>query len=196
MFVYSMFLCCFADAGLVVVGRGRVDVPWLRTNGVSTARAAAKVMNFDRLRKKGTPWQFWEDKSRLTGYPKGPSAEKKHKICSDPISADPICPFPNAAAPPAARPRPPSPRRPAGPARSTAIYLRIYLSIHLSIYRSIYLSIYLCIYLSLCIYIYIHVHTHICAYTYISCISYVSYYVGGTSQVPKPRSGIETHTIC
>ena len=37
---------------------------WLRTNGVSTNGAAAKVMNFDRFGKKDTPWHFWEDRSR------------------------------------------------------------------------------------------------------------------------------------
>ena len=62
---------------------------WLRTNGVDTNGAAAKVMNFDRL-EEGTPWHFWEDKSRLTGVPKK-SLSKKLYIFSDPISADPIC---------------------------------------------------------------------------------------------------------
>ena len=53
-----------------------------------------KVMRFDRLGKKGSPWHFWEYKSRLTGVPKK-SLCRKHGIRSDPISADPICPFPN-----------------------------------------------------------------------------------------------------
>ena len=39
---------------------------WLRTNGVNTNGAAAIVMISDRLRKKGTPWHFWESKSMLT----------------------------------------------------------------------------------------------------------------------------------
>ena len=43
-----------------------------------------------------TPWQFLEDKGRLTGVPKGP-CQQKHELCSDPISADPICPFPRLA---------------------------------------------------------------------------------------------------
>ena len=37
---------------------------WLRTNGVNTNGAAAKVMIFDRLGEKGTPWHFCEDKLR------------------------------------------------------------------------------------------------------------------------------------
>ena len=32
--------------------------PWLRTNGVHTIGAAAKVMNFDRLRKRVRPGTF------------------------------------------------------------------------------------------------------------------------------------------
>ena len=41
----------------------------LRTNGVDTNGAAAKVINFDRFGKKVRPWHFWEEKSRLTGVP-------------------------------------------------------------------------------------------------------------------------------
>ena len=74
----------------------RAAEPWLRTNGVGTNGAAAKVMNSDRLGEKGTPWHFWEDKSRLTGAPKKSFSQKTQK-CSDPISADPICPFPRAS---------------------------------------------------------------------------------------------------
>ena len=33
-------------------------MPWLRTNGVNTNGAAAKVMNFDRLEKKVRPGTF------------------------------------------------------------------------------------------------------------------------------------------
>ena len=71
--------------------------PWLRTNGVSANGAAAEVMNFDRVGKKGTPWQFWEDKSRLMGVPKNSLSKNTQKKCSDPISADPICPLPRSA---------------------------------------------------------------------------------------------------
>ena len=53
-------------------------------------------MNFDRSGKKGTPWHFWEDTSRLTGVPKRYLCQK-HGISSDPISADPMCPFPSRA---------------------------------------------------------------------------------------------------
>ena len=45
---------------------------WLRTNGVNTNGAGAKVINFDILGKK----HVWEDKSRLTGVPKSPSFKK------------------------------------------------------------------------------------------------------------------------
>ena len=68
--------------------------PWLRTNGVNTIGAAAKLIVFDiyiyiyiyifylifmcvcifififMYGGKGTPWRFREDKSRLTGEPK------------------------------------------------------------------------------------------------------------------------------
>ena len=67
---------------------------WLRTTGVNTNGAAARVMNLTDW-EKGTPWHYWEDKNRLTGVPKR-SLCQKHEICSDPVSADPICPFPNA----------------------------------------------------------------------------------------------------
>ena len=36
----------------------RGSLSWLRTNGVNTNRAAAKVMNFDRLGKKVRPGTF------------------------------------------------------------------------------------------------------------------------------------------
>ena len=64
--------------------------PWLRTNGVNTNGAAAKVINFDRLGKKVRP---------------GTLAK-----CSDPIRADPVRPFPKASQRPdpgAAGPRQP-----------------------------------------------------------------------------------------
>ena len=42
---------------------------WLRADEVNTDGAAAKVV-FWQIDEKGTPWHFWEDKSRLTGVPK------------------------------------------------------------------------------------------------------------------------------
>ena len=66
----------------------------LRTKGVSTKGAAAKVMKFDSLGKKVRPGTFGDIKICSREYPKSPSV-KKHGICSDPINADPICPFPN-----------------------------------------------------------------------------------------------------
>ena len=71
-------------------------VVWLRTNGVNANGAAAKVMNFDRLRKKVHPGTFGKIQVGQRECPKGPSVIK-YEICSDPISADPICPFPNGA---------------------------------------------------------------------------------------------------
>ena len=64
-------------------------VTWLRTNGVNTKGAAAKVMSFDRLGETVRPGNF----TGYREYPTRPSV-KKHKKCRDPISADPICPFP------------------------------------------------------------------------------------------------------
>ena len=43
--------CTFANM-LAMASTGYREVSWLRTNGVSTNGAAAKVMNFDGLRKK------------------------------------------------------------------------------------------------------------------------------------------------
>ena len=71
-------------------------IAWLRTNGVNTNGAAAKVMIFDRLGKKVHPGTFGKIKVGYREYPKGPSV-KTHEICSDPISADSISPFPNTS---------------------------------------------------------------------------------------------------
>ena len=61
-------------------GSGSCISFWSRTNRVDTNEAAAKVMKFDRL-KKGTPWHFWDDKSRLTGAPKKFLCQKRNMIC-------------------------------------------------------------------------------------------------------------------
>ena len=67
---------------------------WLRTNGVNTDGAAAKVVNLTDY-QKSTPWHLGEDRSRLTGVPKRSLCQKTpFKKCSDPVSADPIRPFP------------------------------------------------------------------------------------------------------
>ena len=69
---------------------------WLRTNGVNTNGAAAKVMNdLWQIEGKVTPWHFWEDKSRLTEVHKKFLCQKKWNL-QWPISADPICPFPSS----------------------------------------------------------------------------------------------------
>ena len=49
---------------------------WLRTNGVNTNGAAAKVINFDRLGKKVRPGTFGKTKVGQREYPKGPSVKK------------------------------------------------------------------------------------------------------------------------
>ena len=90
-------------------------------NGVNTNGAAAKVMSFDRLGEKGTPWHLWEDKSRFMGVPKK-SLCQKNEIRNDPMSADTICPFPTQA-------------------RSIYLSISIYISLSLSLYLS--LSIYI-----------------------------------------------------
>ena len=45
-------------------------------NKIDTNGAAANVKSFDSLGKKGTPWHFWEDKSRLTGSSKKSLCQK------------------------------------------------------------------------------------------------------------------------
>ena len=51
-----------------------------------------KSDEFWQIGEKGAPWHFWEYTNRLMGVPQ--KSVKKHKICSDPISADDICHFP------------------------------------------------------------------------------------------------------
>ena len=54
---------------------------WTGRNG-----ADAKVMNFDRFGEKGTPWHFWEGKSRLTGVPQEvPLSNKTINIAVTPL---------------------------------------------------------------------------------------------------------------
>ena len=73
----------------------KTEKPWLRTNGVNTNGAAAKVMNFDRVGRQVHPGPFGMIKVGERECAKSPSVEK-HENCSDPISSDPICPFPKA----------------------------------------------------------------------------------------------------
>ena len=53
---------------------------WLRTNGVNANGAAAKVMNFDRLKKKVRPSTFGKIKVGLTGVPKGSLCQKTRNL--------------------------------------------------------------------------------------------------------------------
>ena len=69
-----------------------IIIIWLRTNGVNTNGAAARVMNVDRFGKKVTHWHFGKSNIGEQEYPKSPSVNK-HEIRSGPISADPFVPF-------------------------------------------------------------------------------------------------------
>ena len=75
---------------LVLVPSG---VSCLRTNGVNTNGAAAKVMDFDRLGKKVRPGHFWEDKSRLTRVPKKSFWKTSFKKAVTPLVLTPCVPF-------------------------------------------------------------------------------------------------------
>ena len=48
---------------------------WLRTNGVNTNGAAAKVINLDRLAKRVRPGTFGKIKVGQREYPKSPSVK-------------------------------------------------------------------------------------------------------------------------
>ena len=87
--------------------------PWLRTNGVNTNGAAAKVMNFDRFGKKVLPGTLGKIKVGKQEYPKCPSVKKKlKKSAVTPLVLTPMRPSPRAAR---RRPSPaPGPRRATG----------------------------------------------------------------------------------
>ena len=63
--------------------------PWLRTNGVNTNGAAAKVRTFDGLGKEVRLGTFGNIQVGKREYPQSPSVEQQ-KIRSDPMSADPM----------------------------------------------------------------------------------------------------------
>ena len=70
---------------------------FLRPAGPAWPSGSRRLLGYGQMGstwEKGTPWHFWEDKSRLTGVPKQSLCQQKHDMCSDLISADPICPFP------------------------------------------------------------------------------------------------------
>ena len=56
---------CWLSRNILSYKYPRLDVclSRLRTNGVNTNGAAAKVMNFNGLGEKSEPWHFWEDKA-------------------------------------------------------------------------------------------------------------------------------------
>ena len=57
----------------------------MRTTGVNSNGAGAKVMSFVRLVKKVRPVTFGKINAGQREYPKGPSV-KTSEICSDPIN--------------------------------------------------------------------------------------------------------------
>ena len=78
IYIYICIHVCLHTYVCICICLGdRQRTTWSRTDGVSTHGAAAKVMIFDRLGKKGTPpWHFWDDKSMLTGAPKKSLCQK------------------------------------------------------------------------------------------------------------------------
>ena len=52
-----------------------------------------KVMSFDRFGEEGTPWHFWEDKSKLTGVPKKSLCQKACKYAVIALVLTPFVPF-------------------------------------------------------------------------------------------------------
>ena len=82
MLYYTMFYLLCTD---------RARALWVRTNGVNTDGAAAKVVKSAGL-EKGMPWQFRESKVNRSTQ----QIRQKSQKCSGPISADPVCPFPSS----------------------------------------------------------------------------------------------------
>ena len=80
---------CSRAARMPTRSQSSARAPLLRTNGVDTNGAAAKVVDFDRLGKKVRPGTFGKIQVGQREYPKSPSVER-HEVCSDPNSADPI----------------------------------------------------------------------------------------------------------
>ena len=130
-----------------------------------------------RIGEKGTPWHFWEDKSRQTGVPQKSSSVEKQVMesAATPLALTPFAPFRRLAAP----------RQGVGAVQDdcTYIYIYIYTYIHICIdvyvctyiYIYIYTHTYTCIYLSLSLSIYLCVCVYICIYTYVH--TYLSIYL-------------------
>ena len=91
-YYYYYYYCCGGvaprDATL------EETASWLRTNGVNTNGAAAKVMNFDRLGKKVRPGTFGKDKRSLTGVSQKVPLPKNMKSQVTPLVLTPFVPFP------------------------------------------------------------------------------------------------------
>ena len=46
-------------------GTLRIEIMWLRTNGVNTNEGRCKSNEFEQRKQQGTPWHFREDTKRL-----------------------------------------------------------------------------------------------------------------------------------
>ena len=88
MYIY-IYICCAAP-------RSSPSPGWLRTNdsnGVNTNGVVAKVMMFCQIAEKGTPWHFWEDKSRLRGVTQKSLCQTNMKFAVNPLVLTPFVPF-------------------------------------------------------------------------------------------------------
>ena len=71
---------------------GALRFGWLRTNGINTNGAAAKVKMFDRLGEKVRPGTFGKIKVGSREYPESPS--KNIRFAATPLVLTPFCPSP------------------------------------------------------------------------------------------------------
>ena len=109
---------------------------WLRTNGVSTNGAAAKVMKFDGLEKKVRPGTSGKINSRLAGVPKKSLCPQKMKSAVTPVVLTPFVPL-----------------RTTFMGGNAGIYTGVQLI-------NIYIYIYIYIYTHVCVYIYIYIYIY------------------------------------
>ena len=118
-----------------------LSLPRLWTTGVDTNGAAANTY-FCQIGEKGTPWHFWEYKSRSTGVPKKSLCQETCNLWVTPLVPTLVVPF-----------------RICLQARDIIIIIMI-IYIYIYTYLYIYIHIYIYIYnyiLYKCIYIYMHI---------------------------------------
>ena len=82
----------FLDRLIHSTGRA-FSISWLRTNGVNTNGATAKVMHFDRLGETCTPWHFWEDNMSVNGSTRKVPLSKHMRFAVTPSVPTPFVPF-------------------------------------------------------------------------------------------------------